>query len=101
MYSNFEYKTYRAFLLMKENFVPERKGNNCTRTHDYKKHGTTTLLAGYEISSGRVVGFCDDRHTHSEWIKLLELIEKDAPKKKDIHLILDNYATHKHINVIN
>jgi hypothetical protein len=94
-------KTQRAFLMKEGNFVKEIKGHNCTKTHDYKRHGTTTLLAGYDIASGRVVGFCHDKHTNSEWIKLLNIIDKDAPKDKDVHLVLDNYATHKHENVIN
>jgi transposase len=93
-------RTQRAFLMKGGDFVKERKGHNCTRTHDYQKNGTTTLLAGFELSTGRVVGFCDDHHTHIEWIKLLHLIEKAAPKNVSIHLVLDNYATHKHPKVI-
>lgn len=76
--------------------IPGRAG---TLTHDYKRNGTTTLFAAIEMAEGRVIGTCMPRHRHQEWIKFLRLIDKDTPKDLDLHLILDNYATHKHPNV--
>jgi transposase len=76
--------------------VPGRCG---TMTHDYKRHGTTTLFTALNTLDGKVIGSCMPRHRHQEWIKFLELIDRESPKGKDIHLIADNYATHKHPKV--
>ena len=68
-------------------------------THDYKRHGTTTLFTALNTLDGTVIGTCMSRHRHQEWIKFLGLIDRKTPKGKEIHLIADNYATHKHPKV--
>jgi transposase len=65
-------------------------------THDYKRHGTTTLFAALNVLDGQVIGQCQQRHTHAEWLKFLRQIDRQTPKGKTLHLIADNYATHKH-----
>ena len=79
--------------------LPLVKGRLGTMTHDYKRNGTTTLFAALEMSEGRVIGACMDRHRHQEWIKFLTLIDQQIPTELDLHLIVDNYATHKHPKV--
>jgi putative transposase len=68
-------------------------------THDYVRHGTTTLFAALDIASGRVLTKCKRRHRHQEFLQFLRHIEASVPKKLDVHLIVDNYATHKHATV--
>jgi putative transposase len=65
-------------------------------THDYIRHGTTTLFAALNIASGEVVGQCKPRHRHQEFLQFLKQVEQNVPKNMDVHVILDNYATHKH-----
>jgi transposase len=76
--------------------VPGRSG---TMTHDYKRHGTTTLFTALNTLDGTVIGTCMPQHRHQEWIKFLGLIDRETQKDKEIHLIADNYATHKHPEV--
>ena len=68
-------------------------------THDYVRHGTTTLFAALDIATGRVIGQCRKRHRHEEFLAFLRLIDREVPAELDIHLVLDNYATHKHAKV--
>jgi transposase len=68
-------------------------------THDYKRNGTATLFAAMNTLDGTVISMCDDRHRHQEWLKFLRVIERVTPVGKQIHLIADNYATHKHPKV--
>lgn len=68
-------------------------------THDYKRHGTTTLFAALEMAEGRLIGQCMPRHRHQEWIKFLRVIDAESPADLDLHLIVDNYSTHKHAKV--
>lgn len=70
-----------------------------TVTHDYKRNGTTTLFAAIELAEGRLIGTCMKRHRHQEWIKFLKLIDTQTPPDLDVHMIIDNYATHKHAKV--
>jgi transposase len=79
--------------------LPMKKGRNGTMTHDYKRNGTTTLFAALNTLDGTVIGACMPRHRHQEWIQFLEILERQTPKDKQIHLIADNYATHKHPKV--
>ncbi len=79
--------------------LPMKKGRAATMTHDYKRHGTTTLFAALNILTGEVLGTCAERHRHQEWLKFLRQINKSTPKDKEIHIICDNYATHKHPKV--
>jgi transposase len=79
--------------------LPLVKGRLGTMTHDYKRNGTTTLFAALEMTEGRIIGTCMDRHRHQEWIKFLNLIDQQTPQDLDLHLIVDNYATHKHPQV--
>src|SRR3982751_5426983 len=79
--------------------LPLKKGRCGTMTHDYKRHGTTTLFAALNTLDGTVIGTCMPKHRHQEWIKFLRLIDGETPKDKSIHLIADNYATHKHPEV--
>jgi transposase len=76
--------------------LPLKKGRAQTMTHDYKRHGTTTLFAALNVLDGHVIGQCQQRHTHAEWLKFLRKIDRETPKDKTLHLIADNYATHKH-----
>ena len=76
--------------------LPLKKGRAQTMTHDYKRHGTTTLFAALNMLDGQVIGQCQQRHTHVEWLRFLRKIDRETPKDKTLHLIVDNYATHKH-----
>lgn len=76
--------------------LPLKQGRAATMTHDYKRHGTTTLFAALNVLDGQVIGQCQQRHTHIEWLKFLRQIDRETPKGKTLHLIADNYATHKH-----
>jgi transposase len=76
--------------------LPLKKGRAATMTHDYKRNGTTTLFAALNVLDGQVIGQCQQRHTHAEWLKFLKKIDRETPKDKALHLIADNYATHKH-----
>ncbi len=79
--------------------LPIVKGRAATMTHDYKRHGTTTLFAALDVLTGKVIGSCLPKHRHSEFLKFLKVIDAEAPKGLAVHLILDNYSTHKHANV--
>ena len=79
--------------------LPLKKGRGQTMTHDYKRHGTTTLFAALNVLDGTVIGTCMDKHRHQEWLKFLRLIDKRTPQQREVHLIADNYATHKHPKV--
>ena len=76
--------------------LPLKKGRCGTMTHDYKRNGTATLFAALDTLDGRVISMCDDRHRHQEWLRFLRIIDKLTPKDRQVHLIVDNYATHKH-----
>ena len=75
--------------------LPLRPGLPERQTHDYKRHGTTTLFAAFNILNGKVIGSCLPRHRGKEFIKFLNQLEKEVPEELDVHLILDNYSTHK------
>ena len=80
--------------------LPLKKGRCGTMTHDYVRNGTTTLFAALEMAQGRLIGTCMSRHRHQEWIKFLRQIDEQTPAELDLHLIADNYATHKHPKVL-
>jgi transposase len=75
--------------------LPMKKGRCGTMTHDYKRNGTTTLFAALSVLDGKVVGQCQPRHRHQEFLKFLRLLDREFPGKRELHLILDNYGTHK------
>ena len=79
--------------------LPMTKGRGQTMTHDYKRNGTTTLFAALNVLTGMVIGQCLPRHRHQEFLKFLRTIDREVPKGLQIHLILDNYSTHKHADV--
>jgi transposase len=79
--------------------LPLKKGRAATITHDYKRHGTTTLFAALNTLDGSLISRCEQRHRHDEWLKFLRQIDRETPKDKRVHLICDNYATHKHPKV--
>lgn len=79
--------------------LPIHRGRCGTTTHDYKRNGTTTLFAAIEMTEGRLIGTCMSKHRHQEWIKFLKQIDAETPAELDLHLIVDNYATHKHPKV--
>ena len=79
--------------------LPMKKGRCGTMTHDYKRHGTTTLFAALDVLEGRVIGQCMARHRHQEFIRFLNKINRETPARQELHLIVDNYATHKHPKV--
>lgn len=79
--------------------LPLKKGRCGTMTHDYKRNGTTSLFAALNILDGSVIGECKAKHTHKEWLEFLKSVVKQVPKEKEIHIICDNYATHKHKKV--
>jgi transposase len=79
--------------------LPMFPGRLKTLTHDYKRNGTTTLFAAIELAEGRIIAECMPQHRHQEWIKFLKKIDAQTPPELDLHLIVDNYATHKHPKV--
>lgn len=79
--------------------LPLKKGRCGTMTHDYKRNGTTTLFAALEVLQGKVVGQCYQRHRHQEFLKFLRHLEQEFPGDTPLHLVLDNYGTHKHPKV--
>lgn len=80
--------------------LPLVRGRCGTMTHDYKRNGTTTLFAAIDMLQGKVIASCMPRHRHQEWIKFLGQIDAQTPPDLDLHLIVDNYATHKHPRVV-
>jgi transposase len=81
--------------------LPLKKGRCGTMTHDYQRNGTTTLFAALNVAEGKLIGTCMKRHRHQEWIKFLNQIDQQTPAELDLHLIADNYSTHKHPKVKN
>jgi transposase len=79
--------------------LPLKKGRCGTFTHDYVRHGTTTLFAALEILEGKVIGQCFPRHRHQEFLRFLRRLDDEFPEKLTLHLVLDNYGTHKHPKV--
>ena len=79
--------------------LPLKPGRCGTMTHDYKRHGTTTLFAALNVLEGTVIGRCMQRHRHPEFIRFLNMVEREVPTGKVIEAIVDNYATHKHPKV--
>src|SRR6516225_785142 len=79
--------------------LPMKKGRLGTMTHDYIRNGTTTLFAALNVLEGKVIGRCMQRHRHQEFIRFLNAIEAEVPAGKIVHVIVDNYATHKHPKV--
>jgi transposase len=79
--------------------LPIKKGRCGTMTHDYKRNGTTTLFAALEMLQGKVIGQCYQRHRHQEFLRFLRTLDQEFPGAVPLHLILDNYGTHKHAHV--
>jgi transposase len=76
--------------------LPMFPGRNGTLTHDYRRHGTTTLFAALNMLDGSIIGECHSKHRHQEYLKFLQMIDRETSSDLDLHLIVDNYATHKH-----
>src|SRR5713101_1487373 len=79
--------------------LPLKKGRCGTMTHDYKRNGTTTLFAALNVLDGTVIGECMPRHRHQEYLKFLRKLDRETPRGLALHLIVDNYSTHKHDDV--
>jgi transposase len=79
--------------------LPMKPGRAGTMTHDYKRHGTTTLFAALNVLTGNVIGKCFDRHRHQEFLRFLRIVDTQVPRGLQIHMILDNYGTHDHADV--
>jgi len=79
--------------------LPIKKGRCGSMTHDYKRNGTTTLFAALDILAGKVIGQCQARHRHQEWLKFLRRLDREFPQELMLHLVMDNYGTHKEPNV--
>jgi transposase len=79
--------------------LPLKPGRAATMTHDYKRNGTATLFAALNVLDGKVISLCTERHRHQEWLRFLRVLDRDTPAGKQLHLIADNYATHKHAKV--
>jgi transposase len=80
--------------------LPLKRGRGQTRTHDYKRNGTTTLFAALNAANGEVMGLCQERHRHQEWLKFLRLLDQTIPPDLELHVICDNASTHKHDRVL-
>ena len=80
--------------------LPLRQGRQRTQTHDYKRHGTTTLFAALNVLEGKVTGCCAPRHRHTHWLQFLQQVDRQTPEDKTLHLVIDNYCTHKHPKVL-
>ncbi len=81
--------------------LPLKKGRAETMTHDYKRHGTSTLFAALNVFTGEIIGECMSRQRHQEFLRFLKKVNKEVPQHKELHVIVDNYATHKHEKVKN
>lgn len=81
--------------------LPMKTGRAATMTHDYKRHGTSTLFAALNVFTGQVIAQCKQRHRHQEFLSFLKAVEKQTPADKELHVIVDNYSTHKHQKVKN
>ena len=79
--------------------LPLKPGRCGTMTHDYKRHGTTTLFAALNLLDGKVIGECHGRHRHQEWLKFLRRLDREFPQAVRLHLVMDNYGTHKEPHV--
>jgi transposase len=79
--------------------LPLKKGRCGTMTHDYKRHGTTTLFAALNVLDGKVIGECHRRHRHQEWLKFLRRLDREFPQDVQLHLVMDNYGTHQEPHV--
>ena len=79
--------------------LPLKKGRCGTMTHDYKRNGTTTLFAALNPLDGKVIGECPPRHRHQEWLKFLRRLDREFPGEQELHLVMDNYGTHKEPHV--
>lgn len=79
--------------------LPLKKGRCGTMTHDYKRNGTTTLFAALNVLDGKVIGECHSRHRHQEWLKFLRRLDREFPQDVSLHLVMDNYGTHKEPHV--
>jgi len=79
--------------------LPLKKGRCGTWTHDYKRNGTTTLFAALNVLDGKVIGQCHSRHRHQEWLKFLRRLDREFPRELALHLVMDNYGTHKEPSV--
>ena len=79
--------------------LPMKKGRAGTMTHDYKRNGTTTLFAALNLLEGTVIAQCMPRHRHQEFLRFLKRLDRDTPQRFDVHMVLDNYQTHKHPEV--
>jgi len=96
---SFDEKTQIQALDRTQPGLPMKKGRAGTMTHDYKRHGTTTLFAALNVLDGTIIGRNMQRHRHQEFIRFLNTIETQVPAGKAVHVILDNYAAHKHPKV--
>ena len=79
--------------------LPMKPGRAGTMTHDYKRNGTTTLFAALDVLTGRIIGQCLPRHRHAEFLAFLKTVDREVPRRLQIHMVLDNYATHTHPKV--
>lgn len=79
--------------------LPLKKGRCGTMTHDYKRNGTTTLFAALNVLDGKVIGECHARHRHQEWLKFLRRLDREFPQDVQLHMVMDNYGTHKEPHV--
>lgn len=79
--------------------LPLKKGRCGTMTHDYKRNGTTTLFAALNVLDGKVIGECHPRHRHQEWLRFLRRLDREFPQDLQLHLVMDNYGTHKEPHV--
>src|SRR5438094_914205 len=91
--------TVKAWRERSQPSLPMKRGRAGTMTSDYKRNGTTTLFAALDVLTGEVIGRCLPRHRHEEFLRFLRTIDREVPKGLQVHLILDNYSTHKHQNV--
>ena len=80
--------------------LPMKRGRGTTMTHDYKRNGVTTLFAAMNMLTGQVLSMTEQLHRHQEWLRFLKQIDRQTPKCKELHLVVDNYATHKHPEVL-
>lgn len=92
-------KTQIQALVRTQPGLPMKKGRCGTYTHDYKRNGTTTLFAALSILDGKVIGECHTQHRHQEWLKFLRRLDQEFPPELTLHLVIDNYGTHKEAHV--